>query len=446
MLFPFLQYVNPTWYFNLPSAGRIAYFPDYDLLSEKEQSFFKLDTEYSNRAVTKLDIAYQAWNKGIIEFDYEKKLDYVKVKPSILDNYRFLRKYYHPLWSWYVFIIRLISLKNPFLEFLSFVKCLKVKRINIYKSIYSYHELYKNFRYGFFDKKPKVSVIIPTLNRYKYLEDVLRDLERQEYKNFDVIIVDQSEPFDEEFYKKFLLKIKVIRQAEKALWLARNTAIKVSDAEYILLFDDDSKVDSDWIIHHLKCLEFFNADISSGVSLSVVGAKIPENYSYFRWSDQLDTGNVMIKRDVFRKIGLFDRQFEKQRMGDGEFGLRAYLAGFKNISNPYAKRIHLKVGEGGLRQMGHWDAFRPKDFLSPRPIPSVLYLTRKYFGNKASIFFLLSSVPPSIVPYKWKRNNYLLILGSFLSVILSPLIIYQVIKSWSISSKMLKNGDLIEFI
>lgn len=102
--------------------------------------------------------------------------------------------------------------------------------------------------------------------------------------------------------------------------------------------------------------------MSSGVSLSTVGAEIPENYSYFCWSSQLDTGNVLLKKDIFRKIGLFDRQFEKQRMGDGEYGLRAYLAGYKNISNPKAKRIHLKVSQGGLRvKGGSWDAWRPKN-------------------------------------------------------------------------------------
>jgi GT2 family glycosyltransferase len=89
---------------------------------------------------------------------------------------------------------------------------------------------------------------------------------------------------------------------------------------------------------------------------------VPQNYSFFRVSDQIDTGNVLIKRDVFQTIGLFDRQFEKQRMGDGEYGLRAYLEGFLNVSNPYAKRLHLKVGTGGLRQMGSWDGFRPKKF------------------------------------------------------------------------------------
>ena len=265
-----------------------------------------------------------------------------------------------------------------------------------------------------------MSVVIPTLNRYEYLKDVLEDLERQEYTNFEVIVVDQSLPFQDEFYRKFNLKMKVVQQKKRALWLARNHAIEISEGEYILLFDDDSRVKSDWITNHLKCIDFFDADISSGVSISTVGAEVPKNYSFFRISDQIDTGNVLLKKQIFREIGLFDRQFEKQRMGDGEFGLRAYLNNYKNVSNPYAGRIHLKVGSGGLREMGSWDAFRPKKWFGPRPVPSVLYLFRKYYGTKLSLLSLLKTLPPAIIPYQFKKSKKGMILGFVLTVLFFP--------------------------
>ena len=55
--------------------------------------------------------------------------------------------------------------------------------------------------------------------------------------------------------------------------------------------------------------------------------------------------NVLIKKVVFDKCGLFDRQFEKQRMGDGEFGTRIYLSGFKNISNPKVKLFYSDISD-----------------------------------------------------------------------------------------------------
>jgi hypothetical protein len=214
----------------------------------------------------------------------------------------------------------------------------------------------------------------------------------------------------------------------------------------MLLFDDDSRVDEDWIFHHLKSLDFFNASVSSGVSLSKIGDKIPENYSFFRVSDQLDTGNVLLHKSCFQKTGLFDRQFEKQRMGDGEYGMRLYLEGYLNISNPYAKRIHLKVSSGGLREMGSWDAFRPKKLLAPRPVPSVLYLFRRYFGNKSALYTIFKTVPFSIVPYRHKSSNKFKALGLLLFVLFFPFWIFVVMRSWLLSSKMIQSGPKINFL
>ena len=272
----------------------------------------------------------------------------------------------------------------------------------------------------------------------------MEDLEKQTYQNFEVIVVDQSDEFSEIFYKKFQLDLQFKRQEEKALWLARNTAIEMSNGEYLLFFDDDSRVGTDWITNHLACLDYFNADASSGVSLNTGDGKIPQHYSFYRIADQLDTGNVLLKKEVFRNIGMFDRQFEKQRMGDGEFGMRMYVNGYKNISNPKASRIHLKVGTGGLRQMGSWDAFRTNKIFAPRPIPSVLYFFRSYFGNKRAVYALLKSVPPSIIPYRFKTNRKLLLLGIFVSIFLMPIICIQVLISWRKATKKLYEGPLIQ--
>jgi glycosyltransferase involved in cell wall biosynthesis len=336
-----------------------------------------------------------------------------------------------------------LSLKNPLIELSAYWRTKHVKRVDEHEEPLTFSD-YTTFTSKLIHQYPLVSVIIPTLNRYPYLKDVLLDLEQQDYKHFEVIVVDQSEPFQQDFYMDFKLDLKLIHQEEKALWLARNTAIQQSKGEYILLFDDDSRVGSDWISQHLKTIDYFKADLSSGVSISTQGAKVPANYAHFGISSQLDTGNVLVQKDIFRKIGLFDRQFEKQRMGDGEFGLRAYLEGFKNVSNPFAKRLHLKVSTGGLRQMGSWDGFRPKKWMDPRPIPSVVYLFRKYHGNTVARWALLKTVPSSIMPYRYKRNSYMMLLGMLISILISPFVFLQVYKSWSLASKKLQEGAKIE--
>ncbi|MFD2542044.1 glycosyltransferase family 2 protein [Lacinutrix gracilariae] len=439
-MFEFLKYLQPTSYFSLRNKDGETIFPVVSNLPQAIIKQLTVDSNFKTEIAKQYDLSWQAAQKGFIGKS-KKYSEFEEV--ALVDNYIFSRKYFSRFWVFYVLCLRLLSFNNPFTEIAAFYNSRNIKRSKYLKAPILYNE-FVTYNSSLLIEKPKVSVIIPTLNRYKYLLDVLKDLEKQDYSNFEVIVVDQSQPFQKNFYDSFSLDLHVAFQEEKALWLARNNAIKKAKGNYVLLFDDDSRVDPDWISNHLKCLDFFNAEISSGVSISTVGAKVPEHYSFFRISDQLDTGNVLINKDVFNTLGLFDRQFEKQRMGDGEFGLRTYLQGFLNVSNPYAKRLHLKVDSGGLREMGSWDAFRTKKWFAPRPIPSVLYFFRKYFGNKTTKLALLRTVPLSIMPYKFKTNKSMMVLGVFVSLLLIPLVLFQVFKSWRLSSKKLKEGALIE--
>jgi hypothetical protein len=197
---------------------------------------------------------------------------------------------------------------------------------------------------------------------------------------------------------------------------------------------------------HVACLSFFGCDISAGVTDTLVGNRLSERDARFHYSDVFDTGNSLVRRKVFEATGLFDRQFEKQRMGDGEFGLRSYLAGHPPVSNPHAIRQHLKVETGGLREFGSWDAFRPGRLFSPRPVPSVLYFVRRYFGTASACFFVLNSIVSSIVPYRYKNNTLLKLISPLFFIPLTPVILLQVMRSWQLSSWKLDRGPMVEHL
>lgn len=443
MIFSFLKYVKPIWYFNLKPQIDFGYFPTIQQLEEQGVAY-QTDTRYVSQSAKEHDIAWTAFQKGFINKSFNKGINIWdnNSKIPVVDQYVFIRKNFSTLWVIYIVFLRIVTFHNPFIELYCFFKTIGIKRISISKPIL--YPQYQSFKSNLLQQNPFISVIIPTLNRYEYLKDVFTDLEHQTYTNFEVIVVDQTDNFNEEIYKNRNLKLTYWFQPEKALWKARNDAVKYSKADYVLLYDDDSRVDNDWIEQHIKVLDFFNADLSSGVSISKIGDKVPLHYSFFRWSEQLDTGNVLIKKSVFEKIGYFDRQFEKQRMGDGEFGLRAYRNGFKNISNCKAKRLHLKVGVGGLRQMGSWDGWRPKSYLDPRPVPSVLYMSRKYFGDKLAVLDIISSVVPSIIPYKYKKSKLLKVLSFAVLPIIAPFVLFQVYKSWKLATIKLNEGSKID--
>ena len=449
MIFSFIRYTQPGWHFNLKPKNKEAYssclyHPEYLPLKE---TTLESDPAFETVAAKNADIGYRAWNKGELIWSNDKTEQKIRSSgaPSLRDEYTFVFKYWGKPWALFALFQRLISFKNPFREIKSFAAASSTKRTNPFLAPIDRSE-YDNFSSPLIAAQPLVTVIIPTLNRYQYLKDVLEDLEKQEYTNFNVIVVDQSNPFNEDFYKRYKLKLQVIHQKEMLLWTARNNAVKSTEAEYLLFFDDDSRVKPDWISQHLKCLDYFNCEISAGVSLTTVGMKVPQSYSYFRWADQFDSGNAMVKREVFDKIGMFDLNFNKQSMGDGEFGIRAYLNGIKSMSNPFAERVHLKVSAGGLREIGHWDGFRPKKWFAPKPIPSVVYLYKKYYPKHLYRGSILLGVMLSNVGFKNKRKNKMLLLSMLLTLIKAPLLLLQFMKSRKKALAMLSKGDAIEYL
>ena len=259
--------------------------------------------------MTLWDASFQALNKGIINknANFNCKLD---VEYSTEDIYRFIRKYYKHIWLIYVLIIRIVFKRKPLQEIKYYFLSRDAKQEHLFQPIFHYDD-FDSFSPNI-DNNSLISIIIPTLNRYDALSSLLIDLEAQKYNKFEVIIIDQSDDYNEQFYEDFNLDINLIRQKEKALWKARNRGIIESKTDLLVFLDDDSRIENDWIYQHIKCTYYFHADISAGISISKVGSKVPENYSFFRLADQLDTGNVLIHRKVFKKCGLFDLQFEGQ--------------------------------------------------------------------------------------------------------------------------------------
>ena len=440
-----IKYISPVRYFFLRPLKNNSYWVDYHKLENSEKKIIDYCTIYDSEGISLIDSAYQLWHKGHIESEDSKRLinNDKRLRLSTQDHYIFTRRMFKPIWSWYTLFMRIITLHNPFNEVYNFMKTIKVNRIDLNRNIYNYDD-YNDFFSNNLKDKPKVSIILPTLNRYTYLTNLFKDLEKQNYKNFDIIVIDQSKPFNKTFYNNFKINIKVFYQNKKGLWQARNRAIKKSDSDFILLLDDDSRINPNWITEHLKCIDYFKADISAGVSISLIGSPIPQHYSYFRWADQLDTGNVLIKKKVFKKCGLFDLQFEGMRMGDDNFGIRAYVNGFKSINNPLARRLHLKANEGGLRELGSWDGLRPVGWSRPRPVPSILYHFRQNWGDINTIFFLVKNIPLSLSHYSIKGKK----IGYAISIIIFsfsfPIVLIQVLRSWSISTNKLNEGPLID--
>lgn len=88
------------------------------------------------------------------------------------------------------------------------------------------------------------SLIVPTINRKTYLINLLKSLEKQDFKNFEVIIIDQN-PID---YLKIIIskwkkKLNIIYKnvSFKGACKARNFGTQFARGNYIAYPDDDTE-------------------------------------------------------------------------------------------------------------------------------------------------------------------------------------------------------------
>jgi glycosyltransferase involved in cell wall biosynthesis len=377
-----------------------------------------------------IDLAYQALQMGYIPSSSLKPDFQSTVVEEVADNYRFIFRHFGRAKALYVLFWRIISFKNPIREIYSFLKNRELK------VLLAYIEPEQNRFLRETNTEPRVSVIIPTLNRYEYLKDVLTDLEMQTYKNFDVLICDQSDNFNEQFYQGWSLDLHVIKQDEKALWRARNRCVTNSKSDWVLFSEDDVRIQANWLINHIKVANSTNAKVVCGVFHK--DENLPQELKKLRIATFFASGNGFVHKSVFDKCGQFDEKFEKMRMGDGEFGLRCALNGLLMVQNPYSPCIDIKAPTGGLRQMGAWDAIHSIGLFKPRPIPSSLYLARKHFDSETALIYGLSQLPMSLIPYRLKgsgaRKKVPYLLGS---ILLGPILLLTFWMSWRKSTEML---------
>jgi FkbM family methyltransferase len=172
---------------------------------------------------------------------------------------------------------------------------------------------------------PLVSVIMPAYNAAEYIAEAIESVLIQNYRNFELIIVDDgSTDNTKDIITGFKDdKIKYFYKQNAGPSSARNLAIKRSKGQYIMPLDSDDMMTPDFIARHLQEFEKHpEADlVYSDVLLIDVGSnpirvmKKPE-YQDRRHMirDLLRAGHPIIpfrlgiRKNVFDKIGFYDEK------------------------------------------------------------------------------------------------------------------------------------------
>ena len=168
-------------------------------------------------------------------------------------------------------------------------------------------------------KKNLISVVIPTYNRVTFLKDAIDSVLAQTFRVFELIVVDDgSTDGTSELLLSYGHKIKVIKKGNKGPSASRNRGIKAAKGDWIAFLDSDDV----WKPNKLeKQVQFIKDNPEIKICQTeeiwirngkrVNPRKKHEMHSGWIYEQCLplcivSPSSVMIHRDVFEKVGLFD--------------------------------------------------------------------------------------------------------------------------------------------
>lgn len=219
----------------------------------------------------------------------------------------------------------------------------------------------------------EVSVIIPNYNGIAYLDGVLSTLERQTMKNYEVILVDNgSTDGSSAFVMANYPWVHLIELPDNFGFCgAVNVGIRASRAPYVLLLNNDTEVEPDFleemvaaIRRHKKAfscaarmVQFHDRDklddagnYYCALGWSYARGKGRDIHAYEK-EEQIFAacgGAAIYRRKIFEKIGLFDEEHFAY-LEDTDVGYRARIYGFENWYVPGAIVYHVGSGTTGSR-------------------------------------------------------------------------------------------------
>ncbi len=340
----YIDFVSPVNYFNMACISDFSNILLHGFLINKkilmENTF--LDERFSTVDSAMKEWVYRSIYCGVLFQHYKLEgIKYSEPKPiAVADQLRFIK--YRFGTKWFLWCAMRSFKFDGFLK----IKNERSKTVsNIDHSLWR-ETLLKN-------TQAKVTVLIPTVERYPYLKTVLKQLGEQTILPFETIVIDQTPKAERQFFAAAdfsKINLKYFEMEEAGQCSSRNFGLNHSSGDYILFIDDDVEFESDLIEKHLKCIQYFNADVSCGVCDEVGAGPVPKEFTMIRHSEVFPTNNGMIKREILKKSGLFDLAYDKGQRADGDLGARVFKSGARMILNPAIRLLHHHAPCGGLRK------------------------------------------------------------------------------------------------
>ncbi len=169
------------------------------------------------------------------------------------------------------------------------------------------------------DIKPEISIILPTYNRFKYIDRAIKSILNQTFKNWELIIIDDGSNEDKTYklVKDYINKntnIRYIYQSNMKQSIARNVGIKLANSNYVCFIDSDDEYKSVYLSERLDFITKNNYDLIHG-GIDVQGNQYisdkNDNSKLISISESISFGGtIFAKRQVLKSLGGFNENLE----------------------------------------------------------------------------------------------------------------------------------------
>ncbi len=263
----------------------------------------------------------------------------------------------------------------------------------------------------------KVTIIIPNYNGLKFMEPCFKALRAQSDQNFELLVVDNgSSDGSVEWLKDHQIP-SIFLEENTGFSGAVNVGIRESVTPYVILLNNDTEPEIDYVREMVKAIErspkIFSVS-SKMIQLYHKGLMddAGDMYSVLGWAYQRGVGQkssgykracrvfsacagaAIYRREVFDKIGGFDEDHFAY-LEDIDVGYRAKICGYENWYCPKAVVYHVGSGTSGSK----YNSFKVK--LAAR---NNLYLNYKNMPLLQLLFNLLPILAGMAVKYLFFRR------------------------------------------
>ena len=219
-------------------------------------------------------------------------------------------------------------------------------------------------------ENPEVSIIIPVHNNAKFTFNCLKSISKNTSGSLEIVVVDDASDDETPRLLKSVKNIKVIRNSKNQGFVdSCNKGARESRGKYLLFLNNDTIVTENWC-DLLK-------DAISKDNVGAVGAKLvypdgklqeaggviwndasgwnygkyedpnkPE-YNFVREVDYCSGAVLLVKKDLFEKLGGFDERFKPGYYEDADLCFSIRKLGYMVLYQPKSVIIHFEGATGG---------------------------------------------------------------------------------------------------